>query len=88
MEGPSLAGYVFFFLFFHMLSGFSGFPVAVPVSIASVDANIISIVLNFVFWGPAPEVSFFFFLQHVAGLTSRVPVRDSRAGAPLGHDAH
>ena len=29
MEGPSLAGYVFFF-FFHLLSGFSGFPEAVP----------------------------------------------------------
>ena len=27
--------------------------------------------------------SLFFFLQPVAGLTSRVPVRDSRAGAPL-----
>ena len=52
MEGPSLAGYVFFFFFlflFYMLSGFRGFPVAVPVSIASVDANIIFIVLNFVF---------------------------------------
>ena len=32
--------------------------------------------------GPAPEVSFF-FLAAVAGLTNRVPVRDSRAGAPL-----
>ena len=52
--------YVFFF-FFHLLSGFRGFPEAVPVSIASVDANIISSVLNFVFWGPAPEVFFFFF---------------------------
>ena len=62
MEGPSLAGYVFFFFFFfHLLSGFRGFPEAVPVSIASVDANIISNVLNFVFRGPAPEVSFFFF---------------------------
>ena len=40
--------YIFFF-FFHLLSGFSGFPEAVPVSIASVDANIISNVLNFVF---------------------------------------
>ena len=62
MEGPSLAGYVFFFFFFHPLSGFGGFPEAVPVSTASVDAtNIISNVLNFVFRGPAPEVSFFFF---------------------------
>ena len=42
MEGPSLAGYVFFFLF-------SGFPKALPVSIASLDANIISNILNFVF---------------------------------------
>ena len=122
--------FFFFFLFFHTLSGF---PVAVPVSIASVDANIISIVLNFVFWGPAPEVLerwemaraghrlgrmagiavglgrstatatetylqghvttrsrptipvSFFFLQPVAGLTNRVPVRDFRAGAPLLH---
>ena len=46
------------------------------------DANIISNILNFVFWGPAPEVSFF-FLQHVAGLTNRGPVWDSQARAPL-----
>ena len=31
---------------------------------------------------PTIPVSFF-FLQPVAGLTSRVPVQDSRAGAPL-----
>ena len=30
------------------------------------------------------EASIFFFSQLVAGLTNRVPVRDSRAGAPLG----
>ena len=51
----------FLFFFFRPLSAFRGFPGAVPVSIASVDANIISNILNFVFQGPAPEVSFFFF---------------------------
>ena len=40
---------MFLFYFIHLLSGFRGFPEAVPVSIASVDANIISNVLNFVF---------------------------------------
>ena len=40
-----------FFLFFfsHLLFAFMGFPGAVPISIASVDANNISNVLNFVF---------------------------------------
>ena len=76
MFGPS--GYVFFF---HLLSGFRGFPEAVPVSIASVDANIIYNVLNFVFWGPAPEVSFFFATW--GWTNNQVPVRDSRAGEPL-----
>ena len=77
MEGPLRICF-----FFHLLSGFTGFPGVIPLSIASVDANNISNVLNFAFRGPVPETSFF-FSQPVAGLTNRVPVRDSRAGAPL-----
>ena len=72
--------------FFHLLSGLRGFPGVVPLSMASVDANNISNVLGFAFRGPVPEASFF-FSQPVAGLTNRVPVRDSRARAPLGHAA-
>ena len=69
--------------FFHSLSGFRGFPGVISLSIASVDANNISNVLGFAFRGPVPEASFFFFFsQPVAGLTNRVPVRDSRARAP------
>jgi len=67
----------------YSLSGFTGFPGVVPLSIASVDANNISNVLNFPFRGPVPETFFFFFSQPMAGLTNQVPVRDSRAGAPL-----
>ena len=47
--------------FFHLHSGSRGFPGVVPLSILSVDANNMSNVLNFVFQGPVPEVSFFFF---------------------------
>jgi len=46
---------------FHSLSGFTGFPGVVQLSIASVDANNISNVLNFAFRGPVPETFFFFF---------------------------
>ena len=35
--------------FFHLLSGFTGFPGVVPLSIAFVDVNNISNVLNFAF---------------------------------------
>ena len=49
------------FFFFHSLSGFTGFPGVIPLSIASVDANNISNVLNFAFRGPVPGTSFFFF---------------------------
>ena len=54
MEGHSDICFVF-----HSLSGFRGFPGVVPLSIAFVDANNISNVLNFVLRGPVPEVSFF-----------------------------
>ena len=47
--------------FFHSLSGFTGFPGVIPLSIAFVDANNISNVLIFAFRGPVPETSFFFF---------------------------
>ena len=70
--------------FFHSLSGFKGLPGVVPLSIVSVDVNNISNVLNFAFRGPVPEVFFF----PVAGLTNRVPVRDSRAGGPLRTSSH
>ena len=64
-------------------NGFMGFPGVIPLSIASVDANNISNVLNFAFRGPIPETSFF-FSQPAAGLTTnRVLVWDFRAGAPL-----
>ena len=69
---------------FLILGELRGFPGAVQLSIASVDTKSICNVLNFVFLGPFPEVSFFFFfLQPGAGLTNWVPVWDSRAGAPL-----
>jgi hypothetical protein len=48
--------------FFHLLSGFRDFPGVVQFSIASVDANHISKVLNLEFWGLVPDVSFFFSL--------------------------
>jgi hypothetical protein len=50
-----------YMFFFHSLSGFKGFPGVVPLSIAFVDANNISNVLNFMLRGPVLEVSFFFF---------------------------
>jgi len=46
--------------FFDLLSGSRGFPGVVPLSIPSLDVNNMSNVLNFVFWGPVPEVFFFF----------------------------
>ena len=54
----------FFFFFFHLLSGFRGFPGAVAVSIASVsvDANIISNVLKLCSEA-LPQRCLFFFLQ-------------------------
>ena len=75
--------FLFFSFFFHPLSAFRGFPGAVPVSIASMDLIIFLMYSILCSEAPAPEVSFFFFWQPVAGLTNRVPVRDSRAGAPL-----
>ena len=50
LEGPSeYVSFLFFIFYSHLLSAFRVFPGAVPVSIASVDANNISNVLNFVF---------------------------------------
>ena len=72
-----------FFTCFLILGELRGFPGAVQLSIPSVDTNSICNVLNFVFLGPFPEVSFLFFSQPGAGLTNWVPVWDSRAGAPL-----
>ena len=73
----------FFFTRFLILGELRGFPGAVQLSIASVDINSIYNVLNYVFLGPFPDMSFFFFSQPGAGLTSQVPVWDSWAGAPL-----
>ena len=52
--------------FFHSLSGYTGFPGVIPLSIASVDANYIFNlnVINFAFLGPVPEMSFFFFTAY------------------------
>ena len=71
-----------FFILFHLLSGFRGFPGVVPVSIASVDANIISNVLKLCSEA-LPHRCLFFFCSLVAGLTNQVPVWDTQAGAPL-----
>ena len=76
---PNMEGPLRICFFFSLAIWFYG---VIPLSIASVDANNISNVLNFAFRGPVPETSFF-FSQPVAGLTNRVPVQDSRAGAPL-----
>jgi hypothetical protein len=56
---PNMEGHSDICFVFHSLSGFRGFPGVVPLSIAFVDANNISNVLNFVLRGPVPEVSFF-----------------------------
>jgi len=44
--------------------------------------NLLYYALMYQIWGPEAGVKFF-FSQLAAGLTNRVPVRDSRAGAPL-----
>ena len=62
---------MYIFFFFHLLSGFRGFPGAVPVSIASVDANIISNVLKLCSEALPQRCLFFFFCSLVAGLLTR-----------------
>ena len=69
MEGPSLAGYVFFFFFFHLLSGFRGFPKAVPVSIA-LWMLILFLIYSILCSEALLQRCLFFFLQPVAGLTN------------------
>jgi len=50
---------------------------------SSVNTVLCSDVPNLRSRGPVLQGSIFFFSPLAAGLTNRVPVRDSRAGAPL-----
>ena len=82
MEGPSTAGYVFFFFFFNLLSGFRGF-LKLYQSPWHLWMLILFLMYSILCSEALLQRCLFFFLQPLAGLTNRVPVRDSRAGAPL-----
>src|ERR1700678_3986936 len=75
-------------IFFHSLSGAGVFLDLYHSPYYLWILIICSNVLYLVFRSPVPKVSFFFCLQPAAGLTNRVPVRDSRDGTPLGIDLY
>ena len=67
-------------------TGFGCFTVplgAKSLTTLSVYTTICYSILNLMVQGPVVKASIFFFSQPEAGLTNRLPVRDSRAGTPL-----